>query len=457
MKKSLYKPAVVFMIICALAGLINAKDIALIVKQDGLKVFLDTSELAVKPKAGYGFRITETGKDIINPKTGKNLGKEIIKQINGRITQSEELYCAGQLDSPADVLGKEAEIDIPKEAYETHTAFPVQKHEPLEDSLLPVWQSNEIDEKVKAVAAGSVTAADAKELILSFERNNSINVYALKDNALEKTAATEVNPLRKIISLDAADVKSIGSAQIFATVYDEASERFNTLVFEYLGGALKHTDTIPGLVKGISPLNGARQLYMQNTAPAAGKLAFTTPARLVYKDGKFTAGEKLKTYKFESIYGFNKTDFRRNGKENIIFVAPNKKLRLQFDKKGSYIETPESHNFDTTPLRVKFKSSIERLPLSIALYKDSAGYPVVAAVENKARLGMLSDTFGSYSSANLLFFRFNGNAFVKQAQADIPGVVHDIAQAPLGRYENAIIVPFTSTAGITTVLLFQAK
>jgi hypothetical protein len=428
---------------------------ALIVKQDGHKIYMDISELKIKPREGVKFRVTEKGADIINPKTGKNLGKEILKQHTGRIDYAEEAFAVGQLDEPLApaVLGLEAELILPAETLRPADAFPA----PPDDGdtrVLPLWKSGPVEGEAIAAAAANITGAGA-ELALALG-DNTINIYALADNKLQKILTTQVNPLRKIIALDAADVKGAGRAQVFATVYDASSERFSTLVYEYDGGKLNQSDTIKGMVKGIAPDNGPRALYAQDITPASGKFTRSAPALLLYDGKKFTLGDKLKAYKFDSVFGFNTADFRHDGRRNVIFTAPNRRLRVQFEKKGSFIESPADIDFASTPVRVKFKNGVERLQVSLALFKDGEGHTIIAGVENQAKLGILSDTFGSYQSARLYFLRWTGSGLSRYARADIDGAVYDIVQAPLGGFGGVIIVPSVSTAGFTTISLFKA-
>jgi len=441
-------------LIFSLAAAPHAKDMALVVKQEGLKVYLDISDFKTPPVKGAEFRIIEQkGKDIINPKTGKNLGKEISKEVKGKITFTGEMYSTGELAQQVNVLGLEAEVDTPRESSAAHNAFAPQRDQKFNEMpIMPAWQSATIEAETKAAAAGNITGA-GNELALVFN-DNSINIFTMEDGVLKKLSSTPVNPLRNIIALDAADIKGAGRAQLFAVVYDPAETRFTTLVFEYKDGKLEQTDTIQGLVKGIAPYNTPRALYTQNLIPTSGKFKMTTPAKLIYKNG-FKPGDKLNASRFESVFGFNVGEFLDNNKQYVIFATPNRKLRVQFDKRSKYIESPAGLDFATTPMRIKFKNDVLRLPLSIALFKNNQGETIVAAVEHKAKLGVLADTFGSYQSAKLHFLKWTGDGFFLQGSADIGGVVYDIIQAPLGQYKNAIIVPYTSTAGFTRVLIFH--
>lgn len=456
MRNIIKNTVVIAVLISSLALITTAKDIALVVKQDGTKVFLDTSEFKTPASVGDRFRVATTGEEIINPKTGKSLGREITDQVDGHITQVEAMYSIGRLDKNINVVGKEAEVEVKKQLVTSDVSMfePKTQDSFNEARLMPVWRSNLVEGKASAAASADITGDAKNDLILAFANDNVIKVFSLADNTLKEEHSIKINPLRKIISLDAADVKNTGKAQIFATILDTSSQKFSTFVIELKDGELKQTDTIRGLVKGIAPNNGKRVLYTQNIANASNNM--TQPALLVYKNGKFDSGEKLTAGRFNSVYGFSTSDFRHNGKEYVVYTTPNSKLRVQFDKKNSYIESPSDIDFNTTPVRVKYNNSLERLWISVAVFKNSEGATFIAGIENNAKLGILSDTFGSYNSAKLHILKWTGNSLVQESSAELGGVVYDIVQGSLGNFENVIIVPYASTSGDTTVELFRA-
>ncbi|MDR0953100.1 MAG: VCBS repeat-containing protein [Elusimicrobiota bacterium] len=458
MKTFLKKIVVLFVLIFSLANLGLAKEAALIVKQDGLTVFLDTSEFKNKPKIDDKFRIVEYGEELKNPNTGKSLGRQITKQTTGRITQVEDLYSVGKLDSNNNVLNQEAEVEVSAATpVIANTAISTQVPLGSTQNILPIWQSKEIEGKAKASALGDINGDGKSDLILAFEEDNAIKVYSLENNALKEILNLKVNALRKIISLDAADLKQTGKDQIFATVYDSSSQRFNTFVFEDENNLLKQTDTVKGMVKGNAPYNGKRVLYTQdiNLSPD-GKIIPTTPAELIYKDGKFKTGDKVKTYRLDSIFGLTFGDFKNNGKLNPVFISA-KKIRIQFDKKNSYVNSPDEYDFSSTPNRIKLKNDVHRIYLSVALFKNTDNETIIAGVENQTKLGILSDTFGSYNGAKLVFLKWTGNSLVNYGASEIGGPLYDITQGSLGDYKNIIVAPFAATSGYTTVLLYWAK
>lgn len=427
---------------------------ALIVKQDGAKVYLDISDFTEKPKVNDTFTVTFWGGELKNPKTGKVLGKTIERRINGTITAVEELFAVGSITdfNKQDKLESlEANITVlPQVVPQTTTTQTEQK---TQKDLTPLWQSAALDGKAVAFTAGDIGNGQ-NNLIIAYEGNNIVT-YALQDNKLNKVSEFKFGPMHKIISLDNGDLNGNNKTEIFISYFDTVRNYFNTAVYEFENDAWTEKATFRGLVKGIAPYNKERVLYTQSINKMSGKISPLTPAVLVYKDGKYKAGKQLKAYKFDSIYGFNVAKFDGD-KEQVIYTQPGGKLRLQFDKKSSYINSPSGFDFASTPNRVNFDEEILKFYPSLALYEANGGL-IVAGLENEAKLGILSSTFGSYQNGKLVLLKWDGSALNKFAEAPLGGYTVDLLQGSLGDYKDVLIVPFITGAGKTTVVLYPAK
>lgn len=429
---------------------------ALIVKQDGGRVYLDISEFKEKPKVNDTFTVTFWGGEIKNPKTGKVLGKAIERRLTGTITEVEELFAIGtvkDLNSQEKLEGLNANITV------TPVTAPVQVTENIQtvttaDKTQPLWQSAPLNGKAVAFTAGDVTGNAQSSLVIADEDNNIVT-YNLQEGKLNKVSEFKFSPINKIISLDNADLNENGKAEVFISYLDNVRNHFNTAVYELENNTWQQKATVRGLVKGIAPFNGKRVLYTQNINNISGKFNALNPAVLEYKDGKYKAGAQLKANKFRSVYGFNVAKFDGD-KEQVIFTQPSGKLRLQFDKRSAHIDSPDEFDFASTPNRVKFDNEIFKFYPSIALYGTDDEI-IVAGLENKAKLGILSSTFGSYHRANLVLLKWDGSALNKLAEVPLGGYTVDLMQGSLGAYQNVLIVPFITGAGKTTVVLYPAK
>ena len=78
---------------------------------------------------------------------------------------------------------------------------------------------------------------------------------------------------------------------------------------------------------------------------------------------------------------------------------------------------------------------------------------IIAGLENEAKLGILSSTFGSYQRAKLLLLKWDGSSIETYGEAPLGGYTVDLLQGSLGDYKDVLIVPFINGAGKTTVVL----
>jgi len=430
---------------------------ALIVKQEGRKVYFDISDFKEKPKVNDTFNITFWGTELKNPKTGKVLGKTIEHRLSGVINVVEELFAVGTVNDLKDEKLEGVEATIEKAVVVTPPAQQEPAAQVVQDKVLPLWQSTPLENKATAVAAADIDGDGASELVLAYGDNN-IKTYTLQDNKLVEGNGFQFAAFNRIITLDAADLNKNGTAEIFIGYFDSFRGRLSTAVYEFKDGKFTETATITGLVKGIAPYNKERVLYVQKLENIGGKLKYLTPAILTYNGKSYKEGERVNTYKFHNIFGFNFGNFKEgSSKENLIFTQQSGRLRLQFEKKGSYLNSPSGYDFATTPTRLDYANNMLRFYASLALYNAADDNPVVAGIVNEAKLGILSDTFGSYHRGKLVFLKWDGSSLEYRNEAPFGGYAVDLVQGSLGDYKDVIIVPFMTGADQTTVAIFQEK
>ena len=430
---------------------------ALIVRQEGQKVYLDISDFKEKPQVNDTFNITFWGAELKNPKTGKVLGKTIDRRLSGTVTAVEELFAMGVVNDvkAGDKLeGLEANIERAVAPAVQEKAQDNQENK--DNKVQPLWQSAPLENKSIAVTAADIDASGENKLVLAYE-NNNIVTYTLQDGKLVEGITLQFNALNKIIALDSADLNGNGRAEIFVNYFDTTRERFVTAVYELEGDKFAEKAQIKGVVRGIAPYNKERTLYTQEIKNISGSLKLLTPALLVYKNGTYKEGAKLKAYKFHDIFGFNLGNFKNNDKQDIIYTQASGRLRLQFEKKGAYLNSPDGYNFATAPTRIKFNNDMMRFYSSLALFNAEDDKPVVAGIVNEAKLGILSDAFGSYHRGKLIFLKWDGSSLEYRDSAVLGGYAADIVQGSLGAYKDVIIVPYMTGADQTTVALFQTK
>lgn len=430
---------------------------ALIVKQEGQKVYLDISDFKDKPRVNDTFSITFWGSELKNPKTGKVLGKVIERRLDGVINVVEELFAVGTVngfnDEKLEGLDANIKSTVGLPRIEQNTLNQERK-----STIQLLWQSDPLESKAVAVTAADIDGTGDSKLVLAYGDNN-IKTYAWKDDKLVEEITLQFNPLYKILSLDSADLNGNGKAEIFVDYYDTTRERFAAAVYELEGEQFAEKATVRGLVKGIAPYNKERALYVQEIKNISGRAQYLTPALFVYQDGAYKAGAKLQAQKFNNIFGFNLGIFKElTNRPDIIYTQQNGRLRLQFERKGAYLNSPDGYDFATTPTRLKFGNDMLRFYSSLALFNGEDGKPVVAGIVNEAKLGILSNAFGSYQRGKLVFLKWNGSSLEYFKESPLGGYAVDLVQGSLGKsYKNVIIVPFMTDADQTTITVFEER
>ena len=132
-----------------------------VVRMDGNKIYLDTSDEKTVPTKGSTFKIIVSSEKLINPKTGKDLG-EIYKYSSiGTITEVQPLYVIGELKNTSGVsVGKIAVLEeIKTTVPNTETTQPKTAV-----STRPKITYQPIEQTVISVTEADVTATGAKTL-----------------------------------------------------------------------------------------------------------------------------------------------------------------------------------------------------------------------------------------------------------------------------------------------------
>ena len=82
--------------------------------------------------------------------------------------------------------------------------------------------------------------------------------------------------------------------------------------------------------------------------------------------------------------------------------------------------------FATAPNRVKYKQEVLQFYPSLQVFGPD-GRATIAAVENTAKMGLLSDTFGQYESGKIHFLTFEKGRLNITDTVELDGVIYDTA------------------------------
>ena len=90
--------------VCVISFCVSAVAQMTVVRVDGSKIYLDTSEEKTAPAVGSTFKVIVSSTPLTNPKTGKNLGDVYTYSSVGKITEVQPLYAVGECRNSSKIL-----------------------------------------------------------------------------------------------------------------------------------------------------------------------------------------------------------------------------------------------------------------------------------------------------------------------------------------------------------------
>lgn len=416
-----------------------------VVKTDGQKIYLDTTELNRNVSIGDTFKIITGQEKLTNPKTGKDLGFLYHYSPEGKIIEVQPMYAVGQLPQKGDyAVGQEAVINTPAQTATVSLQTTTSGETAATESQKALVSNRKIKtypviarEVISAVKA-DLNALPGQEIAVADTKGNLV-LYAEENNALRQIAEYKLSGGKQFLSLSAADVTGQGKAQLFAAVYSSKDSRISTLIFDVTDNEFKEINSIPYFAKELGCGND-KKIYVQK--PFTSGVKAGDIRELSYKNGRFSAGKKVTSFRGNWLTGLNYFPVENNAENNFIYTTSNGRLRLRLDN-GKYVDSPAL--FATAPNRVKYKQEIISFYPSVQAY-DSNGRAVLAAVQNEAEFGILSESFGSYKSGKIHFLTYENGVLDVRETVDLNGFLYDTNCTDLG-----ILAPQVVSGGQTVL------
>ena len=384
-----------------------------VVKIDGKKIYLDTSEEKTAPTKGSTFKVILSSETLINSK-GKNLG-EIYKYSDvGTITEVQPLYAIGELKEVKDIkVGQQAVFEEIKPILPTAVKEETQKSTRAKTVYQPIEQT------VISLTQADVTAPGVQNIVTLGDNNQVWVLSRGEKETLKQELAYTLPADKKAMAVSATPVKE-GLAQIFVAVYIPGRNTIQTLVLENKNGALENTATLPYFVKelgcGADKKIWGQRPFIVDATPGDAR-------EIVFEKGKFVAsGATFKTRR-NWLEGLNYFPIETAEKDNLIFTVSNGVLRMILGN-GKRAESKDL--FASSPLRLQYKQEILKFYPSIQVF-GKPGQATVAAVENGTKFGLLSKTFGQYQNGKIHFLDYQKGRFQVTDTVELDGVLYDTA------------------------------
>lgn len=382
-----------------------------VVRVDGQKVYIDTSVLNRNVTKGETFKIILSSERLVNPKTGKDLGPLYTYSPEGKITEVQPMYAVGELPKGTKAaVGQEAVLE--PSAAEEPAAKTVKTQDAKPSSVRKTTYAP-VEQEIVSLSTAAVTAPET-ENIVTLSKKGQLTVWTPAGDKLEQNLSFQIPSGKTPLTVSAYPAQNAQTADIFVTVYDASREKISTLVLSNQNGRLTQTDTLPYFVKELG-CGAEKTLWAQKPFVSGAKPG--NARKLAYQNGKFVlTGDTLNTGR-NWLTGVNEAD------GNLIITAQNGVIR-RTSSDGKKAESKSL--FASAPNRVKYKQEILKFYPSVQVF-GPVDNRVYAAVENTAKLGLLSDTFGQYQSGKIHFMSFEKGRLNITDTAETDGFMYDTA------------------------------
>lgn len=390
-----------------------------VVRVDGTKIYLDTSDQAVPPAVGSSFKIILSSEKLTNPNTGKDLGELYNYSETGTIREVQPLYAIGELKNTSGVtVGKTAVLEEkPQTILPQETTEPETKTTPK--NIRPFTTFQPIEQTIIGITQADVTGPGADNIITLSDKNQVTVFTRGEKNTLIPALQFNLPTGKKGLSISAAPLKQ-GNAQIFVSVYNEGRGNISTLILENKENALENTDSLPLFTKELGcgtnkQIWGQRGFVLGNTPGNAREILF--------EKKKFVVTGATFNTRHNWLQGINYFPIEKTDAENLIATASNGTLRL-FLANGKRVQSKDL--FGSTPLRVQHKQEILKFYPSLQVFGKPAQVSL-AAVENDTKLGLLTETFGQYQNGKVHFLTYQNGSLKITDTVELEGVLYDTA------------------------------
>ncbi|WP_458402510.1 hypothetical protein [Candidatus Avelusimicrobium sp.] len=392
----------------------------IVVKQDGNNIYLDTSEHNRQVAVGDTFKVILSQEKLTNPKTGKELGNINHYSAEGKITEVQELYAIGQLPEKENIsVGQEVVISTHALATQPQTAPVTQTalQTPKVTSNRKIYSYPVIDREIISAVKANITPAPGDE-IAAIDSKGHLLLYTQDGSSLSQIADYQLPAGHKAITLSAKDIMDARFAQLFVVVYNEPKQKISTLIFKADGHKLKKIDSVPYFVKEIG-CGDDKDLYAQKPFINGAKPG--DARELDHEWLRFTLDDDRLPTRGNWLTGVNYHEIQNDDDDNFVYTASNGSIKIRLTN-GNYAESPAL--FATAPNRVKYKQDIISFYPSLQVYGPD-GRATLAAVENVAKMGVLSEQFGQYGSSKIHFLTYENGILDVRETIDLNGVVYD--------------------------------
>jgi len=390
-----------------------------VVKQDGKKIYLDTSAHNRTLAVGDSFKVITSQEKLTNPTTGKDLGMLNHYSADGKIIEVQELYAVGEMPDTKDIkIGQEAVVEqntVPSHNTAAANVTHAQPAAPVSDRKIKTYTV--LEREIISAVQADLTPQPGEE-IAALDTKGNLLVYSVDGNTLQEMFYTQLPVGSKPLTLSAKDVMQSGHAQLFAVVYDENAQKITTLVFQATQEKLNKIATLPYFVKELG-CGENKEIYSQH--PFIGGARGGEAHKLIYTHDRFKLDKDSFSTRGNWLTGVNRYQIQQKDIENLVYTASTGRLRVRLQN-GKFADSADL--FASTPNRIRYKQEMVPFYPSVQVYGPN-GAATLAAVENRPGWGLLSHQFGQYKGSNVHFLKYENGTVKVTETLPLDGLLYD--------------------------------
>lgn len=430
-----------------------------VVKINSDTVYLDITDIEPAPEEGSAFNVFVEDEPLYNPITKKQLGSLLVEKGSGIITQVHPAYAIGTMNEVKTELAVGDRVKfLPKETIketaEQGKESRLKEEQPAqEEGIFAKTQALFKSEKLDYVVSGITLAdidGDGTNEIITVDEDHVIRALKIENGEIEETAFVKFPKTLRPLWLESAVVD--GKTKIFAIVNDTASNNINTRIYTAQNNEFTEEGSVRFMLTAAIAADGSKKFY--GIEKYQSKNLELSPVKHVeFKDGKPVMGSMDKWPRFKWIFGFTFAEL--DGERALIHSVNGNKISTQFEKRGHH--TSVGDDFTRTPLRINQNSRIMYFYPRVLVANHDGGTYAYAAV-NKAKLGILSYTFGSFQTGFIRRLTWKDGSFSYTPETDdlkTPGYIINFIIGDAANYKNVLVVPAVGGDDKTTIALYN--
>jgi len=301
------------------------------------------------------------------------------------------------------------------------------------------WKSQPYKTVVNGIALGDVDGDNRTEVV--FVSKDHIYVHRFEGERFLKIWEKGGKSYQNFLAVDVADINGNGRAEIFITNVEGSGQRLASFVLEWDGSDFKQVSKgNPWYYRVIDVPDQGQVLYGQKRKVdepfAAGVY------ELVWGNGEYEQGERLKLPKRVNVFGFTLGDATNNGQQSIIAYDETDKIRIYDASADEQWKSDKRYGGSMNYLEYKMHMDGAQgdvgyyfLPQRIFVRDlNNDGINEVIVSHNKGSVGEFFARLRHFSSGYVASLFWNRYELYRNFQT--PGVKGYISDFYIGDYDN---------------------